>query len=326
MKGLTHFVGAVATASCFPFAVQAGLNGEGTLLALSGICGILPDTLDFRGLRFLARTEIELAPDPLAPDLQSLAAGLAEAVRRAGAGGRAVWVKLDTMPVSGDRWRQYRVRFDPPRHRVTVSLGPVVTTGQVPVEEQTAVETAPVTVVLDFPIRLEYMAEITVDIFDGPILALIPGRDGRITIEFLPWHRGASHSLLTAVAVGAMGGVAFRSVGAGILLALAYASHILTDQLGFLGSRLFWPLSRRRLPGLQWTHAMDRFWNFGLIWTALVLIYANLAAQAPGGGMVSRLQLMVLGAAFPLALLAGLRAWLERREGENGSVCLGRPR
>jgi membrane-bound metal-dependent hydrolase YbcI (DUF457 family) len=106
--------------------------------------------------------------------------------------------------------------------------------------------------------------------------------------------------------------MAFQSVGAGILLALAYASHILTDQLGFLGSRLFWPLSRRRIPGLQRTHAMDRFWNFGLIWTSLVLIYANLAAQTPGRGVVSRFQLLVLGAALPLGLLAGLQAWLGR--------------
>lgn len=312
MKGLTHFIGAVATASCFPYAVHAGLNGDGTLLVLSGIFGILPDTFDFRGLRFMARTEIELAPDPLAPDLHSIADGLVEAVRRAGAGQRTVWVKLDTMPVSGDRWRQYRVRFDPPRHRVTVTLGPVVTTGQLPIENSATVETAPITRALDFPIRLEYVADITVDIFDGPILALVPGRDGRITIEFLPWHRGASHSLLTAAAVGALGGMTFRSVVAGILLALAYASHILTDQLGFLGSRLFWPLSRRRIPGLQRTHAMDRFWNFGLIWTSLVVIYANLAAQTPGGGVVPRFQLLVLGAALPLGVLAGLRAWLGR--------------
>ncbi len=290
------------------------MNGEGTLLVLSGIVGILPDTLDFRGFRFWARTEIELAPDPLSPDLASMAAGLVEAVRRAGAEGRTIGVKLDTMPVRGDRWRQYRVRFDPPRRRVTVTLGPVVTTGQVPVEDFAPVMAAPVTAALDFPIRLDYVADITVDIFDGPILDLVPGRDGRIAIEFLPWHRGASHSLLTAVALGLLGGVVFRSVGAALLLALAYASHILADQLGFLGSRLFWPVSKRRIPGLQRTHAMDRFWNFGMIWTALVLIYANLAVQTPGGGIVSRFQLLVLGAALPLGLIAGLRFWLGRKQ------------
>lgn len=313
MKGLTHFVGAVATASCFPFVVTAGLNGDGTLLVLSGVCGILPDTLDFRGFRFLARADLEIAPDPLAPDLRGIAAGLAEGVRRAGAGGRPVWIKLDTLPVSGDRWQRYQVRFDPPRRRLTVSLGPVVTTGQQPVSNAPATGFEPVSVALDFPIRFEYEADVTVDIFDGPMLALVPGADGRITIEFLPWHRGASHSLVVAAGVGLLGGWICRSAGAGLVLGLAYASHILADQLGYLGSRLFWPLSRRRFPGLQWTRSMDRLWNFGMIWAALMLLLANLSDRLPPAGLGSRFQVLVIGAVVPLGVLAGLRAWLMRR-------------
>ena len=64
MKGLTHFMTGVAAASCFPAAVEAGSRGNPLYFILGGVFGILPDTIDFKFLRFFQRRDIEITPDP----------------------------------------------------------------------------------------------------------------------------------------------------------------------------------------------------------------------------------------------------------------------
>ena len=48
MRGVVYFVAGVAAASCFPFAVEAGANGNPLYFILGGCCGLLPDIIDFR--------------------------------------------------------------------------------------------------------------------------------------------------------------------------------------------------------------------------------------------------------------------------------------
>ena len=52
MKGITHFITGIAIATFFPEVVRGA--GEGALLpVLGGIAGILPDTIDFKFVRYL---------------------------------------------------------------------------------------------------------------------------------------------------------------------------------------------------------------------------------------------------------------------------------
>jgi inner membrane protein len=131
-------------------------------------------------------------------------------------------------------------------------------------------------------------------------------------------HRGASHSLLTAVAIGISGGLLARRYGAsglrtGLAITLALASHGLLDAFGQGGRAipLLWPLSKHRFMA-PWRFLPDapRGVKFisrrGLLSAALEFVYflpvtafalwprARPAAGAPalsvvegGGGLVA---------------------------------------
>jgi hypothetical protein len=54
MKGIAHFVTGVAIATFFPEVVESAAQGS-LLPMLGGVAGILPDTLDFKFVRYLER-------------------------------------------------------------------------------------------------------------------------------------------------------------------------------------------------------------------------------------------------------------------------------
>ena len=68
MKGISHFATGVAVASCFPQAVEAGAHGQPLYFLLGGICGLLPDTLDFKFMRYFHGHDLEVVPDPHRPE------------------------------------------------------------------------------------------------------------------------------------------------------------------------------------------------------------------------------------------------------------------
>ena len=57
MKGITHFLTGVATASCFPLAIQTAFADKSFLMLYGGFCGILPDTLDFKFARYFWKVD-----------------------------------------------------------------------------------------------------------------------------------------------------------------------------------------------------------------------------------------------------------------------------
>ena len=61
MKGIAHFLTGVAIATCFPEVVQQAAGG-GLLPVLGGVAGILPDTLDFKFVRYFERYDLEIDP------------------------------------------------------------------------------------------------------------------------------------------------------------------------------------------------------------------------------------------------------------------------
>jgi hypothetical protein len=99
---------------------------------------------------------------------------------------------------------------------------------------------------------------------------------------------------------------------AGLVTGLGFAGHVLEDQLGYMGSNLAWPLTKKRSPGLELIHSGDAIPNFLTVWIATALILFNLDrfSAAP------RLNPMIFlsaAVALPLAALGGIYAWQKAR-------------
>jgi membrane-bound metal-dependent hydrolase YbcI (DUF457 family) len=318
MKGIAHFTTGVATASCFPVAVQAAMDGNPLYFVLGGVFGLMPDTLDFKFYRFFYRHDLYIDPDPEAPDPQAIAEQLAAALDQAQREGREVRVKLNTIRVGGDLWRQYRVRFDNESQQVEVEFGPVVNTGQVPVPGSEPEQPLRGSAKLETRFFYNYDSVTTVDIFDGPSFAFVPeAAAGRVVIEFLPWHRGWSHSLLTGAGFGVLGAMIW-GWPAGLIMALAFSAHVLEDQLGHLGSALFWPLYRRRFRGIGRMHASDALPNFLAVWLSMILVFWNSYRVALDPVYYFSLgQLLLFGVVAPLALFSFVHWTLKRGRGDR---------
>lgn len=311
MKGFTHFLTGLAAASCIPLAVRAGAAGNPLYFLLGGIAGLLPDTLDFKFLRWTYHHDIEVVPDPLAPDPQMIADAMALAIHRARATGRTVSIKLHTVRLSATEWLRYRVTLDPADRRVVVTvLGPV-TTDRRPLAASGTEPCAAVARLACAP-ELDYQADTDVDILDGPVFAMEPRPDGRVRAHFLPWHRQLSHSFPFAV-LFALAGAYLWDAWAALTIAAAYAAHLLADQTGLMGSALWYPFLRRRIPGWQLARSDSAWVNFVVCWISGLVILRNLSRFTPGvAPAVSLMQLLVFGGLLPLAALRILNRQLAR--------------
>ncbi|MFA7257161.1 MAG: hypothetical protein WC047_06275, partial [Kiritimatiellales bacterium] len=193
MKGIAHFISGVTVASFCPWAVEAAQNGNPAFFILGAVAGILPDTVDFKFYRFFYSHDIRIEPDAGQLDPQPIADAVAAAVSAA-AQGRKTTLKLSTIKIGADNWRQYRVKIDPDAGEVRVQFGPVVSTGQVP-QPNTLPTDRPVGLAkFSAPILQSYEPTYTVDIFDGPSFKFTRNQAGQVEIDFLPWHRNWSHS------------------------------------------------------------------------------------------------------------------------------------
>lgn len=313
MKGIAHFISGVAAASFFPWSIKAAQEGNPLYLVLGGAFGLLPDTLDFKIYRFFYPHEIYIDPDPENLDPQQIADTLASAMRRALDEKKTVRVKLNTIRLGADFWRQYSIRFDPEKQEVAVAIGPVVNTGQVPIPG-TGQEKKSGHASLPCKIVQTYDAVTTVDIFDGPTFAFEPTGENELTIHFLPWHRHFTHSITLAAAWSLLGW-AIWNWKAAIVIFLGYCIHILEDQLGFMGSNLFYPFTRKRKPGLHLMRSGDALPNFATVWTSCLLIFWNLARYAPRLiHQIGLSDIIIYGGVLPLGVFY-LLLYLVRRLG-----------
>jgi len=315
MKGVTHFAVGVAAASCFPEAVAAGAAGNPLYFILGGLFGLLPDTLDFKFYRFLHRHDIEVTPDPLHPDARQIAQAVALAVRRARDTGRPVRVKLNTIRLAADAWQTYSVRFDPGKEKVTVQYGPVVDTGGNPVEGRPAPagRAATASAPLAAGVSFDYQALTTVDIFDGPTFRMSPEDRNRVHVQFIPWHRQWSHSLVLAMLFGLAGSLLW-GMTAGFVIAAAFAAHVAVDQLGFMGSNLWFPFTARRSRGLMLSHSGEAFPNAAAVWLSCLLVFWNLSrGAAPGIPRPSAVPLFLYAGAVPLLCARLLRRMVPKK-------------
>jgi len=311
MKGIAHFASGVAVASCFPDAVSAAAAGGPLYFILGGVFGLLPDTIDFRFSRFFYRHDMEVAPDPNKPDARMIADAVAFAVNRVAETGKAVVIKLDTIRLGADLWQQYEVKFDVPARQVVVAYGPKVDTGGNPVDDEEPAPDRKASAPLACGVKLDYLAATKVDIFDGPLFRMEPTDDGRVVPRFIPWHREWSHSFLAGLFFGLLSGVIWGPL-AGVVVLAAYAAHILVDQAGFMGSRLFFPFGKGRIGGLKWTHSGEALPNFGAVWLACLVIFWNLSRPmaAASGLDFYTLKALFYGLLAPACLLLFARRML----------------
>lgn len=305
MKGITHFAAGVCGMSFFGAAVRAAEQGNPLPFALAGLASMLPDTLDFRIVRYLYRADIRIVPDPLDMDLCAVADALAGAAEKAAAGDGDVGVELDPVRLTGDSWQSYAVTFEE-KGRVSVAAGPVVNTGgeilaPAPIlsaERRAACRFAP-----------DYTSVMRVERLSALSLAFSRREDGAVVPLFLPWHRRWSHSLVVALVLGLYTGILLGWV-AGAAVALGYSLHIMVDQLGFLGCSLFWPYSTYRYPGRRLMHSADTQWNVLVLLLACTLTFWNLYRYSDvsmSGILLPRL--LLLGVAFPMLVLR----WVAKR-------------
>lgn len=280
MKGFTHFISGLAVTSCVPGVVEAAASGQPLYFILGGAAGLLPDTIDFKWIRFVYRYDVVVQPDPLALNAPLIADALAEAIDHAADSGRPWRIKLSTLSVGADAWQQYTVELDVPARKIRVAFGHVVDTGQKPVRKSTCTQRE---AIAEFkaPVRLDYEAAVAVDIFDGPIFEMHPDEHGVVTPLFIPWHRQGSHSLVVASVAGLLSAVIW-DLRAGLVVTAAWSCHALEDQFGYLGSNLFWPFTKMRAAGLRRMHALDAFPNIAVAWCSISLIYWNLSTPVDG--------------------------------------------
>ena len=313
MKGISHFSSGVAVASFLPQAVHLAEEGSFVLL-LAGLGGILPDTLDFRLARFLARRDVEVDPDPSAPDPQAMAQQVAGAVDRAYETGETVHVQFHTCKLGADLWRQYVVELGGEERAVRVRMGPLTTTAQVPYpgSEPDVAEGRAQTRV---PVRYSYGGEVGVDIFDGPMLAFRRLGD-EVEVDFLPWHRRWSHSLVLAAALGGVIALILGPVY-GLAYALGAATHILEDQLGYLGGNLFFPLMTRRIQGLKLFHSGAVLPNLFAVWASAAVVLYNLDRFSTSP-LLNPWSIFGFGLALPWAAILGASWWRSLRQGKQG--------
>ncbi|MCK5850780.1 MAG: metal-dependent hydrolase [Kiritimatiellae bacterium] len=310
-------------ASCFPAVVEAGASGNPLYFVLAGISGLLPDTLDFKFYRFFYKYDLLVAPDPHDFDAQKIADGIAYAVNKAHNEGRPVKVKLSTIMLGPDLWQRYRVEFDVANNAVCVCAGPVVDTGGKPVRHEQK-ECTPGRSDLHSELKLDYQAVIEIDIFDGPIFRMTPSADGKIIPEFIPWHREWSHSFVLSLLLALLSAVIWGTL-AGIVVFIAYSAHIIADQFGFMGSALFYPFQRKRIPGYGITHSGHAGLNLSAVWISCLLIFWNLYNALPWiTEYMNPLKLIFFGLGIPAALFYTTQALLKllniRKQGARRGV------
>lgn len=254
MKGIAHFASGLCVATFVPGVVERAMDGS-LLIALGGACAMLPDFLDFRFAKFLERRDADIAPDPQQPSAQSLADAIANEMR-AVTPQRSRVVQLHPARRGVIDWVLYVIRFESVQGDVVVALNDQAAHSHVGKIDYT------------------YDGDLEVGELGGPSLKFSQTDKG-VRVEFLPWHRVWSHSLVLALFASVVFGLLIEPL-AGVVAGLGYAIHVIEDQLGFLGSNLFWPLTKNRSDGLKLLHSGDTIPNMLTVWLSLAFILLNL--------------------------------------------------
>jgi LexA-binding, inner membrane-associated putative hydrolase len=295
MKGIAHFASGLAAAALVPGVAERAAEGS-LLIALGGLAAMLPDWLDFRFARFLSHRDIHVAPATGA-DAQAAAAQLLASLQDAWSRARAgtTWVvQLHPLRVGVNAWVTWSLRFAESPARIEVTVGESVVWAETP------------------GLSYGYDGALEIGELGGPALTFAPLPAGGVSVSFLAWHRAWSHSLVLAAALGLCLAVCVSPL-AGWVSGLGYAVHVLEDQLGYMGSNLFWPFTRTRGGGLRWMHSGDTLPNALTVWLSLMLVLLRLD-QARATPVLDAAMFAVLAVLLPLV---GGAAWLWRKRNQS---------
>lgn len=278
MKGIAHFVSGVAIATFFPEVVYSAAQHLSFGPLLGGFAGLLPDTLDFKFIRYFDRVDVEVDPAEVVsqsgqPDPQAIADRIAATMNQAYAQSGKTKLYLHSARLGTDLWRQYSVILDVPHSQVVVDIGPVVTTAQVPYPGSEIPGLKPGRAPVSAPILNTYDDEIVVDIFSGVTLAFERVTDS-IEVTFIPWHRVWTHSLAMVLLAGVVGALVAPVYG--LVMALAVLAHVIQDQWGYMGCNLWFPFTRGRTRGMMLMRSGDAIPSFLTVWVGLCVILLNL--------------------------------------------------
>ncbi|MBN1549898.1 metal-dependent hydrolase [bacterium] len=289
MKGLTHFISGIAAASFIPDVVRLSTTSSEAsnpssasfLLAIAGVYAIMPDTLDFKFGRFFEKADVDISPKPNSIDPCEMARTFGMAIDRAWQENREIRVQFNTVRLGADKWQQYEIKFNTDRQEISIVIGDVVTTSQVPFQG-TAPEISTGTYSLKHAKLMPGTTRNTkVDILSGPMYGFVPEKEC-VRVDFLPWHRTWSHSyvvgLLLALplwGIAAIGGWAYAWLYP-IVAFIAFATHVTEDLTGHMGGSLIWPLYKKRSKGLALFHAANPDANFVTNFIAVIIIIFNL--------------------------------------------------
>ncbi len=222
-----------------------------------------------------------------APHPKGIADTIAKAVDEGYRKGE-VRVKLHNIRLPGDVFRRYAVFIPPNSNYVEVYIGPIVTLGGNPiVKELPPKYRFSAKSYFRSSVRKTYPFPTVVSGFSGPSIAY--RRTGKVVEEvFIPWHRGFSHSFTGGVVIGLLTMALFSLIGYAHAIALGIAAmlgqwmHVIEDQLGYMGSVLFPPITKKRIPGLMLGRAGSGWLNFATMYLMFVLMAWNFARYVPG--------------------------------------------
>jgi len=221
-----------------------------------------------------------------APHPKYIADLVAEAINKAYEKGE-VRVKFHNIRLPGDVYRRYVVNIPPNSNYVEAYIGPVVGLGgnlvtkDLPPSHRFSAKsffTGRVSKTYPFPV--------VVSGFSGPSVAYRKTGD-MVEEVFIPWHRGFSHSFTCGVLIGLIVAGLFSLIGYAHAIALGLATmigqwmHVIEDQLGYMGSVLLPPFTKRRIRGLMLGRAGSGWLNFATMYLMFVLMAWNFTRFVP---------------------------------------------
>ena len=218
-----------------------------------------------------------------APHPQGIADTIARAIEEAYREGERI-VKIHNVRLPGDVYRRFWVHLDPPKREVRVEMGPIVTPGGVSIGGEVPEYRRYGVAKVGVPFIKTYPKPTRVDSFSGPEIAFRRSEfRGRKVVKdrFLPWHHGFSHSMTMGLIIAAVVFAFFKLIGYSHALDLAVASmlgqwlHVFEDQLGFMGSNLFPPLTKDVIPGFKLGESGSGLTNFSTAWLMIALMIWN---------------------------------------------------
>ncbi|MEW5760863.1 MAG: hypothetical protein AB1779_08875 [Candidatus Thermoplasmatota archaeon] len=291
MKGITHFLFGIAVATCFSAAVKSAIYEKSLIILLGGFFGYLADSIDFRYSRYVIGRDYEVSPGKEF-DAKRVTDVIVNAIEKAYEMKSKIIVKLHTMRESAIYYRSYSVFIDPVKKEVTTKIGGLVTIGQAIARTSGLPGSVPENNKYTRSFRPNvyhtYDLETLVQIFSGPDLSFTYDR-GLVRIDFIPWHRAKlSHGLFLPLILAPIFFIIFNFIGWSmelsligcIIIILSFWGHVIVDFTGKLGNNLAYPLTKKRIKGIELTTSGGVMGNVFTSYICITTIIWNLNAYA----------------------------------------------